>query len=87
MLRLQSDQGIRNLSVEAASQLAGLDPDYSIRDLYNAIHRGEYPSWTLYIQVLTMEQAKTFRWNPFDSTKAPNRILSTHTRSFLILDV
>jgi len=49
--------------------LAASDPDYSIRDLYNAIARGQYPSWTMYIQVMTFEQAEKFRWNPFDLTK------------------
>ncbi|TGZ56270.1 Catalase [Temnothorax longispinosus] len=32
-------------------------------------YKGQYPSWTLYIQVMTAEQAKTFKWNPFDLTK------------------
>ena len=44
-------QGIRNLPVEEADRLSGADPDYSIRDLYNAIATGDYPSWTVYIQV------------------------------------
>ncbi|XP_052238401.1 catalase-like [Dreissena polymorpha] len=63
------DQGIRNLSAEQAAQLAGSDPDYAIRDLYNAIADGNYPSWSLKIQVMTYEQAEQFRWNPFDLTK------------------
>ena len=31
--------------------LAGSDPDYAVRDLFNAIAKGEYPTWTMYIQV------------------------------------
>ncbi|KMQ89485.1 hypothetical protein RF55_10886, partial [Lasius niger] len=65
----QSDQGIKNLLAEKASELSASDPDYSIRDLYNAIAKKQYPSWTVYIQVMTNDQAKTFRWNPFDLTK------------------
>lgn len=65
----QSDQGIRNLTVEEAERLAGTDPDYSIRDLYNAIDAGDYPKWTMYIQVMTLEEAKSYRWNVFDVTK------------------
>src|SRR5690606_12568243 len=34
-----------------------------------AIDKGEYPRWTLFIQTMTEEQTKTFRWNPFDVTK------------------
>ena len=36
----QTDQGIKNLPVEKAGELAGSDPDYSNRDLYNAIANG-----------------------------------------------
>jgi catalase len=66
---LQTNQGIKCLLAQKAAEVACADPDYSIRDLYNAIARGNYPSWTLYIQVMTFEQAEKFRWNPFDLTK------------------
>ncbi|XP_072758962.1 catalase-like isoform X2 [Anoplolepis gracilipes] len=65
----KTDQGIKNLLPEKANELCASDPDYSIRDLYNAIAKKQFPSWTLYIQIMTMDQAKTFRWNPFDLTK------------------
>lgn len=44
-------QGVRNLPAEEADRLTAADPDYSIRDLYNAIAEGSYPSWTVYMQV------------------------------------
>ncbi|MHA1410369.1 MAG: catalase [Candidatus Odinarchaeia archaeon] len=62
-------QGIENFSVEEANRIAGEDPDWATRDLYERIERGEYPKWALKIQVMTEEQAETFRWNPFDLTK------------------
>ncbi|XP_065211704.1 peroxisomal catalase 1-like [Planococcus citri] len=62
-------QKIKNLPVDKAAELASSDPDYSIRDLYNAIDKGDYPKWTMYIQIMTMEQAKTYKYNPFDVTK------------------
>ncbi|XP_053624850.1 catalase [Plodia interpunctella] len=65
----KTDQGIKNLSVEKAAELASSDPDYSIRDLYNAIAKGDYPSWTFYIQVMTIAQAENCKFNPFDITK------------------
>jgi len=65
----KTDQGIKNLSAERAGQLAAEDPDYSIRDLYNSIATGNYPSWTLKIQLMTFEQAEKHKWNPFDVTK------------------
>ncbi|XP_074132984.1 catalase isoform X1 [Sminthopsis crassicaudata] len=65
----KTDQGIKNLSVEEAGRLSQEDPDYGLRDLFNAISTGNYPSWTFYIQVMTFEQAEAFPFNPFDLTK------------------
>ena len=50
-------------------RIAGEDADYHRRDLYEAIDRGEFPSWTLSVQVMPYEDAKTYRFNPFDLTK------------------
>ncbi|KAL4174367.1 hypothetical protein KRP22_006305 [Phytophthora ramorum] len=65
----KTDQGIRNMSVDEAASLAGADPDYANRDLYEAIEGGEFPSWTLYIQTMTPEQAKKHKFIAFDVTK------------------
>ena len=65
----KTDQGIKCLTVEEAGALAGSDPEYAIRDLYNAIGEGDFPSWTLYIQVMTFDQAERCPFNPFDVTK------------------
>ncbi|XP_011550901.3 catalase [Plutella xylostella] len=65
----KTDQGIRNLPAARAAELSASDPDYSIRDLYNAIARGEFPSWTFYLQVMTMAEAESCKFNPFDLTK------------------
>jgi catalase len=66
---IRSDQGFQTLTLEEANQLKSLDPDHATRDLYEAIARGEYPSWTVHIQVMTPEQAETYRFDPFDITK------------------
>ncbi|CAG9823809.1 unnamed protein product [Phaedon cochleariae] len=69
----RTDQGIKNLDPNQADILAGQDPDYALRDLYNAIEEGKttgnYPSWTFYIQTMTPEQARVQNFNPFDLTK------------------
>lgn len=66
---MKTDQGIKNLPVEEAEKLASTDPDYSLRDLYNAIASGNFPSWTVHIQVMTFENARKWQLNPFDLTK------------------
>jgi catalase len=64
-----SDQGIECLTQAEADEIAGRDGDYHARDLRTAISRGEFPSWTLKVQVMPYEDAKTYRFNPFDLTK------------------
>jgi catalase len=64
-----TDQGIEFLTQAEADDLAGKDGDYHQRDLYTAIERGQFPSWTLKMQIMPFEQAKTYRINPFDLTK------------------
>lgn len=44
-------QGIQNLSSDQAQKLAGDDPEYAIRDLFNNIELGNYPQWNFFIQV------------------------------------
>ncbi|MBM9432547.1 catalase [Flaviflexus sp. JY899] len=64
-----SDQGVENMSNEEAGKLAGTDADVHRRDLFDAIERGDFPSWTLSVQIMPYEDAKTYRFNPFDLTK------------------
>jgi catalase len=66
---LKTLQGIQNLAREAATRLAGENPDYATEDLFQAIERGDYPRWRLSIQVMTLAQAEHFHDNPFDLTK------------------
>jgi len=66
---IKTDQKIRNLTAERANTLSASDPDFAIRDLYNAIERKEFPSWTFYIQIMTFAEAEKVQFNPFDLTK------------------
>jgi len=68
-LHFKTEQGIQNFTGEEAARMRGIDPDCATRDLFNAISRGEYPSWRLEVQIMTPEQAKSYRFDPFDITK------------------
>lgn len=68
-IHCKTDQGSKTFTNEEAVELSGTNPDWHTRDLFEAIRKGEYPSWTCYVQVLSPEQAKKFRWNIFDLTK------------------
>lgn len=65
----KTKQGIKNFTNEEAIAKSGENPDFAQEDLCNAIEKGDFPKWTLYIQTMTEEQANEFRWNPFDVTK------------------
>jgi catalase len=65
----KTQQGIKNLSNEEAAKINGMDREYHGRDLYDAIERGDFPKWTMYVQIMTEEQAKKHYENPFDITK------------------
>jgi catalase len=65
----RTDQGNDFLTQAQADHLAGADGDHHRRDLWEAIGRGEFPSWTLNVQIMPFEDAATYRFNPFDLTK------------------
>ncbi|MDQ2709547.1 MAG: catalase [Actinomycetota bacterium] len=65
----KTDQGIDFLTQADADRIAGEDADYHQRDLYNSIEAGDHPSWSLKMQIMPFEDAKTYRFNPFDLTK------------------
>lgn len=65
----KTEQGIQNLRREEAVRIAGEDPDYTTRDLFEAIEKGDYPAWTLYVQIMPLQDADTYRFDPFDVTK------------------
>lgn len=65
----RSEQGILNLTDQEAGKVNAADRESHQRDLYNAIEKGEFPKWKMYIQVMTEEQAEQMPYNPFDLTK------------------
>jgi catalase len=65
----KTDQGVECFTQDEADQMASVDTDYHQRDLYEHIEAGEFPHWTLRMQIMPFEDAKTYRFNPFDLTK------------------
>ena len=62
-------QGIKNLSDAEAEALVGKDRESHQRDLFDAIARGDFPKWTLYVQVMPEADAEKVPYHPFDLTK------------------
>ena len=65
----KTQQGIKTLTNEEAANIAGTDLDYHRRDLHGAIGRGEFPKWTVQIQIMPEADADTYHIHPFDLTK------------------
>ncbi len=65
----KTQQGIKNLTDEQAEQIIGKCRESHQRDLYEHIEKGEFPRWTLFIQVMPEVEAEKVFFHPFDLTK------------------
>ena len=65
----KTQQGIKNLTDAEAEALIGRDRESHQRDLYQAIERGDFPKWTMYVQVMPEQDAEKVPYHPFDLTK------------------
>ncbi len=62
-------QGLSALVWDEAQKLAGKDPDFHRRDLYEAIENGVYPEWELGVQIIEEEDEMNFDFDLLDPTK------------------
>jgi catalase len=65
----KSQQGIRNLTDAEAETIIGKDRESHQRDLYESIGAGQFPRWTLFVQVMPEKDASRVPYHPFDLTK------------------
>ncbi len=66
---LKTQQGIKNITDEEAEAIVAKDRESHQRDLLESIEKGDFPRWTMHIQVMTEEEAENMPYNPFDLTK------------------
>jgi catalase len=62
-------EGIHSLVWDETQKLAGKDPDFNRRDLWERIENGAYPEYELGLQIFTEEQANGFEFDVLDATK------------------
>ncbi|NKB37437.1 MAG: catalase [Gammaproteobacteria bacterium] len=62
----KTNQGIKTLNTDEAAAMPSFGAQ---QDLVNAIDQGEFPSWTVKVQILSEKDAQSFPFNPFDLTK------------------
>ena len=65
----RTQQGIENLTDAEAEALVGKDRESHQRDLFDAIERGDFPKWTMFVQIMPETDADTYGVHPFDLTK------------------
>jgi catalase len=68
-VHVRADGGFKTMDNATATRLAGENPDDATQSLFEAIEAGKFPSWTVYIQTMTPQQAEQFRYNVLDLTK------------------
>jgi catalase len=62
-------QGIRNLTQEEANEIQAKNVGHATQDLYEAIERGDYPEWELYVQIMEDDYHPELDFDPLDDTK------------------
>lgn len=65
---IKSCQGTKGFNGHDAKVVAGEDPNFLSKDLYNSIEQGNYPKWKLMMQIMDEEQGYRNPWT-FDATK------------------
>lgn len=65
----RTQQGIKNLTDAEAADTIAHDRESNQRDLYENIEAGNFPKWTLFVQIMPETDAATYHLNPFDLTK------------------
>ena len=61
--------GTHSLDWDECVKLAGADPDFHRRDLWEAIEAGAFPEWEFGVQIFSEKQAEAFSFDVLDPTK------------------
>jgi catalase len=61
--------GTHSLVWDETQKIAGKDPDFNRRDLWDAIDAGDFPEWELGVQLVPAEDEHSFDFDLLDPTK------------------
>ena len=62
-------QGIKNLTQKEAEEIQAKNFNHATQDLYEAIERGDYPEWELFVQIMSDDEHPELDFDPLDDTK------------------
>ena len=79
--------GLQSTVWDEAVKIAGADPDFQRRDMFDAISAGAYPEWEFAVQLFTQEEADTFPFDHLDPTKLiPEELVPLQVVGRMVLD-
>jgi catalase len=79
--------GLQSTLWDEAVKIAGADPDFQRRDLFESIEKGDFPEWEFAVQLFTQEQADKFPFDHLDSTKLiPEELVPLEVIGRMVLD-
>ncbi|MEO7445336.1 MAG: catalase [Ferruginibacter sp.] len=61
--------GVHSLAWDEATRIAGKDPDFHRRDLFEAIEAGEFPEWEFGVQIIEEKDEHKYPFDILDPTK------------------
>ncbi|PVH69568.1 putative vegetative catalase [Cadophora sp. DSE1049] len=84
-----AEHGQKQFTADEAMRISGVDPDYSKRELWETMERGEEVGWTAYVQIMQRQEADAnlLGFDPFDVTKVwPRAQFTMHEFGRLVLN-
>jgi catalase len=79
--------GTQSTCWDEAVKIAGADPDYHRRDLYEAIDAGDFPEWEFGVQLLSQADADALPFDILDATKLiPEELVPIQIIGRMVLD-
>lgn len=79
--------GLQSTIWDEAVKIAGADPDFHRRDMFEAISSGAFPEWELAVQLFTQEEADSFPFDHLDATKLiPEELVPLQAIGRMVLD-
>jgi catalase len=79
--------GLQSTVWDETVKIAGADPDFHRRDMFEAIEKGNFPEWEFAVQLFTQEEADKFPFDHLDATKLiPEELVPLKVIGRLVLD-
>jgi catalase len=61
--------GVASFTAAEAAKVQAVELGSASKDLYEAIERGDYPQWDVYVQIMADHDHPELDWDPLDDTK------------------